>query len=291
MIDPAARIGTVTLKVNNLPQMCAFYRDVVGLQIRQTSDEAADLGTPGETLVRLQQLANGRFPTRSAGLYHLALRLATRSALGHWLRHYAEKGAPYWQGASDHGVSEALYLTDPEGNGLELYHDQPRTQWQIQPDGQIAVFAHRLDVDALIREAPHTKWRHLPPETDMGHVHFKVSDLDQARHFYADLCGFQIKTAYQRSALFVAAGDYHHHIGLNTWRSLAAPPLPAEAYGLAETEIWLHGRSEPGKLAARLQAADYPVRFDGNDLLVTDPAGIELRFSHKNMNEKTGERV
>lgn len=291
MIDPNTRIGAVTLKVENLTKMESFYRHLVGLQVRETADGLVALGTPDETLVRLRGLGNGRFPAKATGLYHLALRVPTRADLGHWLRHYAEKGAPYWQGASDHGVSEALYLNDPEGNGIEIYHDQSRSHWQVQADGQIAVFVHRLDVDALIREAPAAKWRQLPPTTDMGHVHLKVSDIDKTRHFYAELCGFQIKTAYQQSALFVAAGDYHHHLGLNTWHSLAAAPMPADGYGLAETEIWLNGRSAQQQVAARLKAAHWPVRTENGDLCLTDPSGIELRFKHnqKSFQEKQHE--
>lgn len=291
MIDPHTRIGAVTLKVKNLARMETFYRQVVGLHLQKTAVGLVALGTPDETLVRLREVENGRFLPQATGLYHLALRVPTRADLAHWLRHYAGKGAPHWQGGSNHGVSEALYLNDPEGNGIEIYCDQPRSQWQVQADGQIAVFVHRLDVNALIREAPAAKWRQLPPATDMGHVHFKVGDIDQTRHFYANLCGFQIKTAYQRSALFVAAGDYHHHIGLNTWHSLGASPLPADGYGLAETEIWLNGRSAQQQLAARLQAANWPVRTENGDLLVTDPSGIHLRFKHnqKNFEEKQHE--
>lgn len=288
MIDPNTCIGAVTLKVKNLKKMEVFYRHVVGLQVRETDNGMVALGTPSETLVRLRRLENGRFLPKAAGLYHLALRVPTRADLAHWLRHYAEAGAPHWQGASDHGVSEALYLNDPEGNGIEIYYDQPRSQWQVQADGQIAVFVHRLDVDALIREAPATKWRQLPPTTDMGHVHFKVNDIDKTRHFYAELCGFQIKTTYQQSALFVAAGDYHHHFGLNTWHSLGAAPLPANGYGLAEIEIWLNGRSALKQLSTRLRKANWPFHFHNSDLRVTDPSDIELRFKHdqKNFQEK-----
>lgn len=291
MIDPNTRIGAVTIKVENLTRMQAFYRHVVGLQVRETVDGLVALGTLDETLVWLWGLPNGRSLPKATGLYHLALRVPTRADLGHWLRHYAERGAPYWQGGSDHGVSEALYLSDPEGNGIEIYHDQPRSQWQIQADGQIAVFVHRLDVDALIREAPAAKWQMLPPMTDMGHVHFKVSSIDMTRRFYAELCGFQIKTAYQQSALFVAAGDYHHHFGLNTWHSLGAAPLPADGYGLAETEIWLNGRSAQEQLAARLKTAHWPVRTENDDLIITDPSGINLRFKHnqKSFQEKQHE--
>lgn len=286
MIDPATKIGAVTLKVRNLNQMRDFYRDVVGLQVRHTSNDMIEFGTSNETLVRLRHLPHGRFVAGATGLYHLALRVPARADLGHWLSHFAEQGAPHWQGASDHGVSEALYLADPEGNGIEIYHDRPKGQWQIQPDGQIAVFVHRLDVDALIRDAPPGSWKQLPPKTDMGHVHFKISDIDEARRFFAILCGFEIKTAYQRSALFVAAGSYHHHIGLNTWQSRGAAPLPAEAYGLSDTEIWLPSRSDLAQLASRLEDANWPISFENDDLLVSDPSGIALRFKSENNNSR-----
>lgn len=276
-------IGAVTLKVQNLATMRDFYVRTVGLCVHEATTDEVVLGTETAVLLRLRWWANGRFtPPQATGLYHLALRVPSRADLGHWLRHYAQRGAPNWQGGSDHGVSDALYLSDPEGNGIEIYHDHPRSRWAVDTDGQIVALLHRLDLDALIQAAPSTPWQRLPPGTDMGHIHLKVNDLAAAQTFYMDLLGFGLKTAYQNSALFIAAGDYHHHIGLNTWQSLGSSPLPADAYGLAEGTIQLPDAAALAQVQARLETAVYPHTLtQAVACLVHDPAGIPLRLTYQ----------
>lgn len=280
MLPTNTTIGAVTLNVADLNRMRDFYVRLVGLQVRTDAVGRVTLGTETADLVSLRQPDNGRYALRTTGLYHLALRVPDRRALAHWLQHYAAQNAPYWQGASDHGVSAALYLTDPEGNGIEIYHDRPRDGWTLDADGQIVALQKRLDLDALLQSAPQARWQGLPPQTDMGHIHLSVNDLAAARAFYVDLLGFSVKTAYGNSALFVAAGDYHHHIGLNTWQTLGASPRTAAMYGLAEAVVVLPDATAVVDTAARLAAADYPhARSTGGDCLLQDPAGICLRLT------------
>ena len=274
MLPPETQIGAVTLRVAQLEKMIDFYSRIIGLEVHAATPTRATLGTAVRPLVNLIGLKNGRFIQRATGLYHLAIRLPTRADLGQWLRHYARRNAPFWQGASDHGVSEAVYLTDPEGNGIELYADTPPANWTYAANGQIVAFAHRLDVDELIQRAPSAPWRGMPSAADMGHIHLKVDRLDRAEQFYVNLLGFELKTAVPPSALFVAAGSYHHHVGLNTWQSLNAPPLPADGYGLAAAELLYPHADALRAGVARLETAVstlQPLSPDRYQLM--DPAG------------------
>jgi catechol 2,3-dioxygenase len=277
-INPATTMGPVTLKVVNLAELTGFYRDVVGLRVKAEQAGQVTLGTKSRTLVILRQVDAHPPAPYAPGLYHLALRVPSRAALGHWLRHYVELNGPYWQGASDHGVSDALYLADPEGNGIEITCDSPRDTWRYHPDGELVMGVDPLDLDALLTEAPQSPWQGIDPATDMGHVHLKVSDIDQARAFYVDLFGFELQAAFQDSALFVSAGGYHHHVGLNTWHSRGRPPAAAAAPGLAEFMIRLPDAAEQQRLVTRLGQAGYALDEAGQDALVRDPAGNRIRL-------------
>ena len=279
--EATMKMGTVSLRVQDLAKMRDFYVRIVGLQVRQETADMVALGTATNTLVQLQQVSHGRYMPHTPGLYHLALRVPDRQNLAHWLRHYATYNAPNWQGASDHGVSAALYLADPEGNGLEIYHDHPRQRWLTDKQGQIIAFAHRLDLDALIQDAPHQPWRGLPSSTDMGHIHLQVNDLAAARVFYVDLLGFEVKTAHQNSALFVAAGDYHHHLGLNTWQSQGQANRSAEAYGLDDFVVWVSHTAVYNTLCTKLKQAHYPHHTTPTTIYLQDPAGNTLRLAQK----------
>lgn len=282
MLEDTIKMGAVTLRVQNLNKLRDFYVRIVGLQVRQETADMVALGTETSTLVRLQQMPHGRVLPHSPGLYHLALRVPDRLSLAHWLRHYATHNAPHWQGASDHGVSDALYLTDPEGNGIEIYHDHPRQRWLTDGQGQIIALAKRLDLATLIQEAPSARWRGLPPTTDMGHVHLQVNDLAAARAFYVDLLGFGVKTVHQDSALFVAAGDYHHHLGLNTWQSQGQATRPPEAYGLGDFAIVLPNTAVYNRLRTKFDQTTTPYQTTPTALLTQDPAGNNLCLTTTN---------
>ena len=225
-------VGAVRLKVADLDNMIAFYQGVIGLDIRNQSGPRAEMGTSRRTLVILESMTGGRFVRHQPGLFHMALRAPGRTDLGCWLRHYAELEAPFWQGASDHGVSEALYLSDPEGNGIEIYCDRPVEDWPRGEDGDLDMYTRRLDLDDLLEAGESVEWNRLPDVTDMGHVHLKISNTEDAKPFYNQGLGLELIAELPGSALFLAYNGYHHHIGLNTWESKGAPPSRADAYGL-----------------------------------------------------------
>ncbi len=276
MIDANTMIGAVTLKVADLQKMTAFYRDVIGLQVREQTAEMVSLGTATRSLVHLHLLPNGRFISHTTGLYHLALRVPTRQDLANWLHHYAQLDAPFWQGASDHGVSEALYLSDPEGNGIEVYWDRPQAQWPQDKSGSLSMYTRHLDLQALLNLANGGGWSGISPATVMGHIHLKVADIAAARQFYVDTIGFNVVIEMPGSALFVAAGDYHHHIGLNTWHSRQAPMLSTDAFGLAQFEILFAGQNALQNVITRLKQANHPIQNKTSTRLIHDPFNIEI---------------
>lgn len=276
MIDAGTTVGAVTLNVANLEKMVAFYRDVVGLQLCAQDAHNATVGTASRELVHLRHLPKGRRQPYTCGLYHLALRVPSHAMLANWFHHYTQCDSPNWQGASDHGVSEALYLCDPEGNGIEIYRDCTHTRWQVAADGTITVYAQMLDLSALLLEGDDVPWRGMADETDIGHVHLKVADIAVAKRFYVDILGFQPKTELLHSALFVAAGAYHHHIGLNTWRTRGAPPAPADGFGLAHFELVFPHEMSRSLILDRLRNAGCTLESDADCVLTHDPFGIAI---------------
>jgi catechol 2,3-dioxygenase len=207
----------------------------------------------------------------ATGLYHFAVLVPSRADLGRALRRMVETDTVL-QGAADHGVSEALYLADPDGNGIEVYRDRPRTEWPMVA-GRLQMGADPLDIEALLAGEPGRDGRGLAPATVMGHVHLHVSRLDEAERFYADILGFDVMQRYGPSALFVSAGGYHHHIGLNTWAGVGAPPPPASAIGLRHFVVRLPGEAARSALSDRVSAAGIPVESRADGVLVRDPAG------------------
>ena len=245
MIHQNTSIGAITLKVADLEKMVAFYRDVIGLQVLENSAETspditpahATLGTETRPLLHLRHLPDGTRLPRQSGLFHLALRVSDQKALGTWLRHYVALNGPGWQGAADHGASNALYLGDPEGNGIEVYFDLPREQWEYDANGTLKLVTEQLDLQALLARADEGTFRGIDPATVMGHIHLRVSDISNAKQFYVDLFGFELQMEMSNSALFISAGGYHHHVGLNVWQSRGGPLNSAESLGLESYEI------------------------------------------------------
>ncbi|MDP3256270.1 VOC family protein, partial [Bosea sp. (in: a-proteobacteria)] len=197
----------------------------------ETAD-ASELGVDGEILVRLERGASR--PASAAGLFHLAILLPSRADLGDWLAHAATIRLPL-EGASDHLVSEALYLSDPEGNGIEIYRDRPRADWPRR-DGAIRMATDRLDLNALLAEARPGHYAGMPSGTRMGHIHLRIGDTAAAEAFYAGALGFELMVRYP-GASFLASGGYHHHIAGNVWNSRGAGPRQPGEAGLASFEI------------------------------------------------------
>ena len=270
-LPAASHVGRVALCVNDLDQMVDFYRDVVGLSVQHHESERATLGSGDEPLLEL--LVDPDAPERrrdETGLFHTAFLLPDRAALGDALQRVREQ----WRldGASDHHVSEALYLSDPEGNGIEIYRDRPREEWPHENDGSVRMATLPLDLDEIgdLGQGAPT----VPDGTVIGHVHLEVSSLQKAREFYVDTLGMNVRQRYGESALFVAAGEYHHHIGLNMWNGRTASP---SGRGLAWFELVVPGQEALDALRERLDDRDVPVTATDDGLAVDDPNGIRLR--------------
>ena len=273
----AARVGRIALRVGSIDRLLAFYRDVVGLDVTVDGDEAV-LSAAGEPLVVLHEDPDAPArPDDAAGLFHLAVRVPSRAALGDALAR-VEASEVSLTGASDHLVSEALYLRDPEGNGVEIYSDRPREAWPTTDDG-VEMDTLRLDLDDVAAAA--TGADALPAGTDLGHVHLEVTALDRARSFYVDGLGLNVRTEAYQGALFVAAGDYHHHVGLNTWNHRRA--ASGQHRGIEWFEFRLPDRATLDDLREHLEATPgySPDHGDGegDGFGVVDPDGIGARFT------------
>jgi catechol 2,3-dioxygenase len=272
-IDPGTSMGAVSLTVADLDGVRDFYRDAIGLAELESADGIVRLGTNGEALVELSGDADAQArPRGTSGLFHLAIVVPTRADLARALQRVAEAG---WRlsGASDHLVSEALYLSDPEGNGIELYRDRPREEWPVR-DGVLQMDTLPLDLEGVLGElSREDTGAGMPAGTRIGHVHLNVGDLSAAEAFYAGALGFDVTVRGYPGALFVSAGGYHHHVGLNTWAGEGAPPPPSGTRGLRQFEIKLPGADQLAAEEGRLREAGFePVREDDR-VRVTDPSG------------------
>ncbi|GEO13712.1 glyoxalase [Microvirga aerophila] len=229
------RIGTVALTVRDLDAVSRFYQQVIGLTPVESRPGLARLGV-GETVLlelRHDPAAPVASP-RAARLFHTAFLVPSRTGLAQWLLHAAELGVPL-QGASDHLVSEAIYLADPEGNGIEVYWDRPSETWTWR-DGMVEMATLALDLDGLAATARTRDWSGLPSGSCIGHVHLQVGALEPAEGFYAGLLGLEVVCRYP-GATFLGSGGYHHHIGTNIWNSSGAPVRTGPTTGLADVEI------------------------------------------------------
>lgn len=234
-IDPATEVGLVSLTVANLARSVTFYTESLGFAVLHQDGSTATLGVAGMPFLLLTEQPGARpWPRESRsyiGLYHFAILLPTRVDLGRWLRHWLDRGFPL-PGQGDHLVSEALYLSDPDENGIEVYRDRPRDAWRWV-DGRVQMAADPVDIRGLLAEAARADepWAGLPAGTRLGHIHLQVGDIAQGAAFYHDTLGFDI-VAQMPTALFISAGGYHHHIGMNTWHSAGASRPPADMVGL-----------------------------------------------------------
>jgi catechol 2,3-dioxygenase len=271
VIDPGAVIGEVHLTISDLDRSLRFYQTHLGFTVHQRGDDTARLGAGGQDLLVLSRRETAPRVRGTTGLYHFAILVPSRADLARVLRRLVNTDTAI-QGAADHGVSEALYLADPDGNGIEVYRDRPRTEWPYAGD-TLAVGADPLDLDALLAESTPDDDAGLAHGTTIGHVHLHVSQLPEAEHFYVNVMGFALMQRYGHSALFVSAGGYHHHIGLNTWAGVGAPPPPPGAIGLRHFVVGLPDVPAVNAVIDRLRAASVPFETTGDGVQVHDPAG------------------
>ena len=270
----AARLGAVHLTVADLDRSLAFYEDPIGLQVHRRDGAIAALGAGEEDLVVLHEDRAARPAGRHAGLYHVALLYPSREELARVTMRLAVTRVPI-QGASNHGTHEAIYLPDPDGNGIELAADRPRSAW---PDLSTIGRPQPLDLNGLLGVLGDAEpVRHADPGAIVGHVHLHVNDIAPTRRFYEEVIGFQAMTAMP-NAVFVSVGGYHHHLAFNTWRGQGVPsaPAPESVAGLRHWTILLDGEAQLRAVRERLTAAGVAIEERGAGLLVRDPASIPL---------------
>lgn len=217
--------------------------------------------------------------TRKTGLFHIAFLLPTRKDLGNTLIHYLQSNAPI-DGASDHGYSEALYLTDPEGNGIEVYRDKPKSEWDIREDGEIVGITKEMDAEGVVAAAD-SQQSSFPTGTIVGHVHLKVADLAQTETFYTQVVGLSLKNNFGNQAKFFAAGDYHHHIGSNTWMGKGVTPMADNDLGLAYYTFVLPDKEAFESLLTHLEKENVSLTLESSRrLALLDPNGIQVKMEY-----------
>jgi catechol 2,3-dioxygenase len=273
------RMNTVELLVRDLDAMTDYYQQAVTLDVLDHAGAATTLGRGGVPIMVLRQERDlpGADP-RGAGLYHTAILFEDERRLAASLASMAQRVPQTFTGSADHLVSEAFYFTDPEGNGVELYRDRPREEWTVRPDGTVAMASEFLDPNQFLRQWHDPETPDAGASAAIGHVHLQVGDLASARQFYVDTLGFDVTAQLGDSALFVSAGGYHHHIGMNTWRSAGAAPRAA-SLGLGDVRILVPTRSDVEALAERLRFHRIPTADDGDTLRFADPWNTRLAVS------------
>jgi catechol 2,3-dioxygenase len=268
-------MGAVHLTVADLERSLAYYT-AIGLATRERHGDRASVGTADAELLVLVEEPGATLVRRHTGLFHYALRLPERADLARWLAHAARTGLPL-AGMSDHFVSEAIYLGDPDGHGIEIYRDRSRDVWE----GKVwaGMTTEPLDVPSLLGELEDPAaepFEGLPAGTDMGHVHLQVADTAEAIAFYRDVLGFELMADLFGSAAFFGAGGYHHHIGANTWQSRGAGPPPPGSAALRHATIVLPDAGERDRVAGRVADAGGRPEDGPDGVLVRDPSGIAL---------------
>jgi catechol 2,3-dioxygenase len=269
------RLGTVRLQISDLAQSVAYYRELLGLRVRHqdagTAHLAVDDASPPLLELRYERGTRPVARGGTLGLYHFAILVPSRSSLGQFVKHLTSAGVQF--GAADHLVSEAIYLWDPDGLGIEVYADRPRDTWQTN-EGELVMATERLDLRNLMDGAGADPWRGMPDGTTMGHMHLSVGDLTAARSFYHHGLGLDTTVWRYPGALFMSAGGYHHHLATNTWAMGARAPLASDAR-LLEWELVLPAQADVDAAAASVRAAG----FDAPSGQITDPWGTALRLT------------
>ncbi len=276
--EPITFVGQVNLKVQNLERSVAFYREVIGFEVIEQTDSSANLTADGKTVLLSIQQSNNLIPKqgKTTGLYHYALLLPKRSDLAEIVQHFREIGLRF--GSSDHLVSEALYLSDPDGNGIEIYIDREPSAWDWD-NGEVAMAVDPLNFADLLSGGEQQRWKGLPAGTVMGHIHLHVSELVKTEEFYSKGLGFEVVNRYGEQALFISDGKYHHHIGLNTWNGVGAPAPSPNSVGLESFTIMFPNEEKKNKIIAQLKNIGASVTEENGLTIATDPSGNRIHLS------------
>jgi len=270
--DPSIYVNEIELKVLDLNRSKEFYTNIMGFKVLKEEESkvvlSADGVNPMVTIVEPEDVIEK--PPRRTGIYHFAILLPSRKDLGLFLKHIRESNYPIVGGAY-HGVSEAVYLQDPDDNGIEVYADIDEKEWD-RKNGEINMVTEPLDYKAIIGLTGEETWQGLPEDTIIGHIHLHVGDLDQARRFYCDGLGFDLITSMANSALFLSTGGYHHHIGLNIWHGRNAPPLPENSAGMKYLSLAFPNHEVLKEKINNLRKLGYEIIENEEGLFTKDPS-------------------
>src|SRR3954471_5406269 len=273
--EPNIYVGEVNIKVKNLEYSVTFYQNIIGLQLLEQSERKAVLTADGQTPLLTLEEPVDVIPKQEhmSGLYHFAILLPTRADLGDFLRHLILTGYPL--GAADHYVSEALYLNDPDGNGIEVYRDRPSSEWRWN-NGLVEMATEELDGNGIIAESD-AEWSGLPAGTVMGHIHLHVSNLKKAEEFYTKGLGFEIVSYYPQAA-FLSTGRYHHHIAINTWQGEGAATPPKNSVGLNWYSLVFPNAAVRQNAIKQLKQLGAQVTEEADFYVTSDPSGNQIRL-------------
>jgi catechol 2,3-dioxygenase len=274
--SPNIYVGEVNIKVKNLEKALIFYQNIMGFKVLDKTDRKAALTTDGKTpLVTLEQPENV-IPKeeRMSGLYHFAILLPSRADLSVFLRHFLGTGYPL--GAADHYVSEALYINDPDGNGIEVYRDRPSKEWTWK-NGLVDMATEELDGNSILAESD-AEWNGLPEGTVMGHIHLHVGDLQKAEEFYTKGLGFEVVSHYPQ-AVFLSTGRYHHHIAINTWQGVGAATPPQNSVGLNWYTLVFPDEAARETALQQLEQLGSIVQKETDYFVVSDSSGNQIRLA------------
>ena len=269
-------LAEAVLNVKDLARLTAFYTQIIGLEILSQSDQEVLLGTGGKAVVHLKKTKGEEVVQTSYGLYHMAILLPSREDLADVFKHIAELNYPFI-GAADHGYSEALYLEDPEGNGIELYRDKPVADWDIREDGRIIGVTEELSAQEIYDMGRKMNPFVIAPDTRMGHIHLSVKDSQLATAFYQAVLDLSDKFTIP-SASWIASGDYHHHLAVNEWGGKHLAKREAQLPGLAYYVVHVKQKEDLVAIAERAKEQEAPVTWlTSGELEFTDPDGIVTR--------------
>lgn len=271
-----ARIGAVELIVEDLARSVTFYTELIGFDILAEESQKVTLTADGQKpLLVLESVGNSiERPFGTTGLYHFAILLPNRASLADTILHLSEAEYPL-QGASNHQYSDALYLADPDGNGMEIYADLPPETWAQDQDGRYQGGTYAFDLDKTLAEAT-SIWTGLPEATRIGHMHLQVAELDKTEQFYVEGLGFDI-TSKKDGSLFLSKDRYHHYIGLNTWSGLNLPAPPENARGLKKFKFFFT-QEELDEAKVQLTRLDFHFEENADSITVKDPSGNTIEI-------------
>jgi catechol 2,3-dioxygenase len=278
---PNIYVEQVQIKVSSLELSLEFYEEVLGFQVLERKNNLVSLTADGKkALIVLEEVKGARQKKKKTiGLYHFAVLLPGRKALGSLLEHINKFDSPIIIGASDHGISKAIYVEDPDENGIEIYKDTPPETWKWEY-GKIIEKTERLNSKQLIKEAKGQEWKKMPDETVIGHIHLSVKDLQESKEFYCDLLGLNLVMEYPNQALFFSSGGYHHHVAINTWGTKNAKLPEEKQVGLRHFTMNFPNEWKRQAAVERLKNKGYSIEpvGEGSDLKTIDPSGNNLRL-------------